>query len=349
MFTVKFSRLAIYTFLVLATVPGRPVAALPDWYTNPTRYARFSYDNYIIAPAGGGSHDMARRNALGALVTRFGAVVRVNETIIESYREFAANGMTEWASELIDISAIEIVGGMNLIGAEVVDFWTDGNGNYFALAVMNRERTRHIYSERLRASLEIIDNLTNMSDAEKHSLVGVSRLRAAAVFADMSISYATVLDVLGVPQRGLRLGEDFRREADEIAATIPIGINVTGDRARRIQGAFAGVFSSLGFRTGGVNPRYVLDVYIHIAPTGETGGAYIGPMVFAQMDLTANLTDSQTGDILLPFYFRPWPPRRAGRTLTAAENVTISEAVIRIGSEFRDELSNYLSQLHPRR
>ena len=65
-------------------------------------------------------------------------------------------------------------------------------------------------------------------------------------------------------------------------------VNVRGDRENRIQGAFAGVFSGLGFVTGGANPRFVLNVNVVNRPTDHG----VPGVVFTQLELSANLTDT---------------------------------------------------------
>ena len=338
------SGLIAFTACATSGVVPAPTPAAdpaPEW-TRGSTHERFSEHMYITAVGSGNSRHAAEMDALGRLVLRFGVDIQVDESLRETYWETMRGGtVAGWGQNVALDREVVLGGGIdNLIGAEIGDFWGNRTGSY-ALAVMNRARTVQIYSELVRANQEIIDNLTNMSAAERNTLGGFSRYQFAAVIADMNISYGAVLSVIGAPQyaQGLRRGDDFRRGAQEIAAAIPISVSVRNDRAGRIQGAFAAAFSDLGFRTGGTDPRYVLDVDVVLLPT-----EHAGRFVFARMELSANLTDT-TGAVLLPFSFNL---REGHIHLSEAENRTFISAERRISSEYRDMLSNHLSQLIPR-
>jgi len=321
-----------------ATVPVVTRAIEPGWVTGGP-HERFSGLVYLTAVGSGDSRQAAEMDAFRQLVSTFGVTVQADIRLAEVYRRTGAVATHDVAfgQEIILGTGMD-----NLIGAEIGDRWEGaGRGNSFALAVLNRERATQIYSDMIRANLETIDSLTNMSPAERNTFSGFSRYQVAAVFADMNANYAAVLSVVGTPVQGLRSGDDFRRGAQEIAAAIPVGINVSNDRAGRIQSAFARTFSDLGFRTGGANQRYMLDVNLVILPTDHAG-----QMVFSRMELSANLIDTNTGAVLLPFSFNV---REGHRTQSEAENRVFIAAEQRIDREYGDMLSDYLSQLIPGR
>ena len=201
-----------------------------------------------------------------------------------------------------------------------------------------------MYSNRIRANQDIIRNLTNMTSAERNGIDAFARYQSAAVFADMNFTYGEILVFLGAPwSEPLGRGEGFRQRWREIARAIPIGINVRNDRGGRVQGAFAGAFAGFGFRSAGANPRFVLDVNVntwrdeHLVPGVE----------FAWVEISANLTDTHTRAVLLPYGFNL---RGSGHfTLPGAENLAFNDAVQRIGWEYGDMLADYLAQLIPRR
>ena len=326
-----------------ATPVSTAVPAGPEWTRGGT-HERFHDFMYLTAVGSGNSRRAAEINAIGQLVAIFGMDIQVDERLRESYQEVMRSGAAAtWTHDVALERDVVIEAGMdNLIGAEIGDFW-ETRRNSYALAVMNRARAVQIYSEMIRANQEIIDGLTNMSAAERNTLDGFSRYQFAAVIADMNISYGAVLSVIGAPQyaQGLRRGDDFRRGAQEIATAIPISVNVRNDRAGRIQGAFAAAFSDLGFRTGGTSPRYMLDVDIVLLPTDHPGAR----VIFTRMELNANLIDTSTGAVLLPYSFNV---REGHATQSEAENRTFLVAEQRINNEYREMLSNYLSQLIPR-
>jgi len=327
--------------LVVAACATVPAAPQPEWVRDP--YTSFNRQAYLAVVGSGGSRQAAEMDALGRLAAIFGTAVQVSDTLAESYRNAVSGGaVSAWTHEVALDRTIEITAGMNLIGAEIRDFWEDGRGGNHALAVLNRADAVRIYSQMLRANLQIIDNLTALTVAERNTIDAFARYQFAAVFADMNASYAAVLTVVGAPQyaQGLRSGDDFRLEAREIVRAIPIEITVQNDRAGRIQGAFARVFSDIGFRSGGASPRYVLDVDVNIQPVDNPGAQFL----FTRIELAANLVDTETGTVLLPFTFNL---REGHLTLAEAENRAFRTAEQRINVEYRNMLSRYLSRLIP--
>jgi len=255
---------------------------------------------------------------------------------------------TEWAYEMVFESDIEVIAGMHLMGASIGPSWEDGRGTHFALAVLDRATAVMLYLGRVRANRDIIDNLTNFTNvpvASRNTIEGFSRFHLAAMFADMSFAYEEILLVLGVPRGGTpsRRGEYYRRIAQDIAATIPIGINIrTGnDMAGRIQGAFAGVLSEFGLRTvraGEGNPRYMLDVDIIVQPFDEPGS----PFVFVRVEVIANLINTGTRAVVLPYNFIG---EQEGHTdLLGAADRAFSVAEARIGSEYMGYLLRLISR-----
>ena len=327
-----------------------PVAARamePGWVTGGP-HDRFVSSAYLTAVGSGDSRQAAEMDAFRALVSTFGVTVQADIRLAEVYRRTGAVATHDVAfgQEIILGAGMD-----NLIGAEIGDRWEGaGRGNSFALAVLNRTRATRIYSDMIRSNLEIIDNLTNMPPAERNSFAGFSRYQFAAVIADMNANYAAVLSVVGSPVHGLRSGDDFRRGAQEIAAAIPVGITVSNDRAGRIQGAFARAFSDLGFRTGGANQRYVLEVNLYVRPTDHAAPTEEPDepprVVFSRMELSADLIDTARGAVLLPFRFNV---RQGHRTQSEAENQVFIAAEQRIDREYGDMLSDYLFQLIPGR
>jgi len=341
--------LCLVVLFVACATTGPAVAASPEW-TRGGAHAGFGSATHITAVGMGNSRHAAEMDALGRLTLQFGMGIRVDERLRESYWEAMRDGAAAtWGQDIALDRDVVVAGGIdNLIGAEIGDFWESPDGSSYALAVMNRARTVQIYSEMVRANQEIIANLTSMSVAERNTLDGFSRYQFAAMIADMNISYGAVLSFAGAPQyaQGLRRGDEFRRSAQEVAAAIPIGINITNDRDGRIQGAFSRAFSDLGFRTGGTNQRYMLNVSITAEPEDRPplvrGDTVI---VFARMALTANLVDTSTGAVLLPFSFTQ---REGHNTPALAENQTFIRAQQRIDREYSGLLSDYLSRLLPR-
>jgi len=301
---------------------------------------------YVAAVGFAADRAMAEKNALGNLVAFFGQSIQADQTITQTYQEAIKNGVTAgWTDNLAVQNTIRTSASMDtLVGAEIKEVWLDSRRNtYYVAAVMEKARTAQLYTEMIQANQNIINNLVAMSPSEKNSLEGFSRYQFAATIADINISYGNLLRLIdaAVPA-GLVKGDEYRLEAQNITRAIPVGVTVTNDKSGRIQGAFAKSLSDLGFRSGGTNARYVLRVNITVSPVELAGNAN----KFARMELSANLTDTSSGSVLLPYTFNN---REGHTTLSEAENRTYAMAERKINDEYTKLLNNYLSQLLPKR
>jgi len=230
----------------------------------------------------------------------------------------------------------------SLVGAEIGDTWDDGKGTFSAVAVLNKAKAAQIYTGMIKTNQTMINNLINIPANQKNTLEGYSRYQFAAVVADINYSYGNLLSVIGSPVQGLAKGDDYRLEAKNITKTIPVAIRVQNDKSNRIQGAFAKALSGIGFQSGGSNSSYVLDVNVSSQPVTIQGNAYL----FTRVEVTANLTDTSNGSVLLPYNFNT----REGHTSQAeADNRAILAAERKIGDDYAKLLNNYLSQLLPKK
>jgi len=304
------------------------------------------YDNshYVAAVGNASSRDMAEKNALANLIAIFGQSIKADQTIVNTYHEAVKNGVSNWTDNIAMQNTINITASMDtLIGAEVKEVWFDSRSVHYAVAVMEKARTAQVYNDLIKANQNMIANLINMKDTEKNSLEGFSRYQFAAAVADINIAYGNVLRVIGSPvPAGLVKGDNYRLEAQNITKAIPVGIIVKNDKSGRIQGAFAKAFSDAGFRSGGNNSRYVLNVDITISPVDYPNN----PNKFARIELGANLTDTSVNSVLLPYNFNS----REGHTTAAeAENRAYMAAERKINEEYKNLLSDYLNQLLPKK
>ena len=312
----------------------------PVWVDSPEM--AYNRNQYIIGRGQGTSQDLAERNALANLTAFFGQSVQVDQTITNTYFEAVRSGVTtDWIDDFSMQNTVRTRTTMDaLIGAEIREIWHDTRGNtFYALAVMDRATTAQIYADMIRANQVMIGNLINIPDEERSSLFGYSRFLFAAVVADVNVTYSNLLSVIGIPFSGdIVNGNAYRLESQNIAHTIPIGVRVVNDRSGRIQGAFARVFSELGFRSGGSNERYVCEVIVNFSPVELANN----PNQFVRIELSANLTDTNRGIVLLPWNFNE---RHGHLNVSEAENRAIAGAERKIQDEYGDYLSSYLARM----
>jgi lysophospholipase L1-like esterase len=86
----------------------------------------------------------------------------------------------------------------------------------------------------------------------------------------------------------------------------------------------------------------VLEVGINVSPADYPNNT----TKFVRIELGANLTDVISEMVLLPYNFTP-PLREGGNTVSEAENRVYITAERKIAEEYKNKLSNYLSQLLP--
>jgi hypothetical protein len=287
---------------------------------------------------------MAEKNAYANLSAFFGQSIQADQTITNTYREAVRNGITEGWTDRIDLQNTIKTSVLvdTLLGAEIKEVWYDTrNVMYYAAAVMEKPRTARLYNDMIRANQDVISNLINMNQSEKNSLEGFARYQFAATVADINITYENVVKLVGgAAPGGLKPGNEYRFEAQNITKTIPVGIRVRNDKAGRIEGAFAKSLSDLGFRSGGTNSRYMLVADITTSPVDLPQN----PNKFSRIEVDAKLTDN--GITLLPYNIN----RREGHlTLAEAENRAYNAAERTITEEYKTTLNNYLSGMIPKR
>ena len=321
--------------------PGsRAEAAPPDWTRDP--YTRYSSREYLAAVGTGSSRQDAERNALANLIAQFGQSIHVDERISTTYNEAVRGGVSMWSEVTSAETIIALSTSLDtLIGAEIGEAWY-GSGTHYVAAILNRERAIRSYTALAEANLAMIDHLTAMPGSERNTFNGYARFQFAAAIADVTLSYGNLLSQLGAPLSGLGNGDMLRLEASAILANIPIFISVEReeDPTGRIQGAFARALSSLGFQSGGINPRYILEIGVSLSPVDIPGNSFI----FSRIEISANLRDSLNNTILLPYSLNA---REGHTSQSEADNRAILIAERRIYEEYTVQFNNYLSSLLP--
>jgi len=332
-----FNTIAKYTLILFiflnfscASVPSAqqspqavtPADSRPVWVSN--RYSEFDRSRYIAEVGAASTREMAESQALANIARQFETSISADQTLVNNYQEFVRNGMTSWSENTTNQEIIRTASNIDfLVGTEIRAVWHDTRTNTFhAVAVMEKARAIPVYMEIIQANFDLINNLTTMSQQEKNTLEGYSRYWYAGVIADMNRTYANIVTLLGTaPTQSIVSGNNYRLEAQNILRNIPIEITVINDSNRRIQNAFSAAVSDLGFRTGGNNSRYKLEVNVITTPRPSRDG-----FEQAYIDISANIIDRQTNAVLFPYSF-PSPYHEGHRTYSEAVNRCYNTAV----------------------
>jgi hypothetical protein len=315
------------------------ISAEPSWVRDP--YTKYDRQAYVAAVGSANSREMAEKSAVGKLVAIFGQNIQVDEKTSSSYREAAKNGViANWSENTAVDTAITTSTGMpSLIGAEILDRWDNGK-NFYATAVLNKPKAAQLYSDMVKSNQAMIEKLINIPPEEKNTLNGFARYQFAATVAEMTASYVYLLSVIGGIVPAFKRGNDYRLEAADINKAIQVGLSVHNDKSGRIQGAFAKALSDFGFSSGGSNPPYLLDVYITAAPAVIVNNTF----KFTRIELKADLKESKTGIVLLPYDF---DGREGHTSQEEADNRAYAYAEQKINDEYSSLFKSYLSSLLP--
>ena len=206
---------------------------------------------------------------------------------------------------------------------------------------MEKAATARLYTGMIQDNQKIIDTLVPAAD--RSSLDSLARYQFAAAIAEGNEVFANVLSVIGAPiPAGVKRPEDYRLEASNILKTIPVSVIVQNDRDDRIRAAFAAVFSAAGFRTGGNNSRYKLQVRLSLSEEQFPNQT----VKFARYVIDGNFTDTASGAVLFPYNING---REGHPTLPEAETRAVRAAEQKIKEGYAEALSAFLSQLIPKK
>jgi hypothetical protein len=313
--------------------------AQPLWVTEP--YSVYDQASFVAAVGHGSSRDAAGRNALTALTAFFGQSIQSELQALSAYMEAVADGTIRVSSGTNTITeAVRISVDMDtLAGAEIRDFWYDQKSVYYAAAVMEKAPAAKLYTDLIVSNLRIINELANLSDGEKYSLDGVVNYNRAASIADASALFINVLSLIGSAEDfyTLKKGDEYRLQAAEIIKRIPIRVQVNNDRADRIKGAFSAVLTQMGFRTGGTDSRYVLDVKTILSEVVRDD-----PYKWYRYEINAELIDTRNRMVLVSYSINN---RNGHSQLEEAEKRAVAHAEEKILESFGTVLGEYLTRL----
>jgi hypothetical protein len=257
-----------------------PSAVYPDWF-------------FISAIGIGAGRQDAERNAIAALTSFFKQSVSSRVSITDTERQVNGGSFSESnMSQFIEVStALD-----NLMGAEIKEAWNDtGNRIWYAAAVMEKDKCAGLYAAELdKTALEIKSLIAMPEDLTFEAIPRCRRARELIFKAD---TCALVLFTLGgqnrQPEISLLAGEV--NAAYDRARSIPVDVRVRGDSNGRIRAAFSSALTAEGFRTGGRDSRFAVEVTLSIFPAPRT--AYFN----SRYTVDAALMDTSTGAELFTF------------------------------------------------
>ncbi|GHV01751.1 hypothetical protein FACS189485_00680 [Spirochaetia bacterium] len=329
------------------TVKAPPQAsrggAEPAWVMDP--YRLYSRDRYMAAVGFAPNRSEAEKKALAALAALFGQSVKADFSAATMYSEAVSKGIISVSENTSIRDQVATAASMDsLMGAEIGNVWDDAKGTVYAAAYMDREKTIVIYTELIRSNQRNIDELTDMSPAEKNSFDGIARYRLAASMAGINAKYANVISQAGGSASSLNLksADSYSLEASAIQKAITVVVTVEGDRANRIRDAFAKALQGEGLRTRGNNPPYELEVSISLGEVSFPNNNN----KFCRYVASANLIENETGTVLISFNVAD---REGHATYEGAQTAAYTAIEREIAEKYPATLKEYLASLLPQK
>jgi hypothetical protein len=301
----------------------------PLWTDNPSA----EYPNRLYASAVGIGRDRRRAEnaALGALTAYFKQSITSTITMTDS--EWQVNNSS--ISESFMSQSIEAVAALDtLIGAEIKNTWEDGNGNWYAAAVMEKAKCRDLYSGEIDKAIDEIDVLIDTSHGVSFETIAKCK-RAQGILGQADV-YALILAMLDGPNRQSELSQLVFPIAGVLAEArnIPVDVRINGDTEGRFRAAFAGAFTAAGFRTGNRNSRFALEAAVTMSAAPQNR------FFNTRYTIDAVLKDTQTGAELFTYNAANRESHVASQA--DADNRAIIGAERKITEEFPKILQEYL-------
>jgi len=314
----------------------------PRWVNDP--YSIYSRDQYIAAVGFDDDRAEAEKKAIASLVSVFGRSVRSDISAAELYSQAVTQGHINISENKNLQEAIVSAASLDsLIGAQIGNVWVNDRGRVYALAFIEKEKAAAIYTEIARMNQLNINNITAMSDAEKHTFDGYARYKIASNIAAVNAQYANIITALGGSTASLNLSTaaSLNLETSNILRNIAINLNVEGDSSNRIQGIFARIINREGLRIQENNAPYTLSVVLTLTEADVPNNRNS----FCDFVITANLIENLSGAVLLSFTNTGREShlsydRAAARALTAAERA--------INAQYPALFKDYLAKVWPR-
>lgn len=336
--------LKIITFFILVNIFLPFVYASdketpPNWIENP--YEAYAESGYLVIVGEGTSRKEAEANAIESLAAIFSRNIDSKTDSSLNYKS-SQNETAKIDKKIVkDISISTNI--KDLVGVEIKENWSSGDGKYYALAVLDKTKAIIVYREKINSNNKAISELINIPDKEKNTITEYSRYNAAYKKAVENEIYASYLMILNPTASVISTKPDFnlnslKMKCLDILKDIPIKVTVEGDKNSKLKTAFSDVLNSTGFKTSELkNSKYALSVKLTISDEVIPGNN----KTIIRYSLTAEFVDVILNESLIPFSI-------SGREIhfnkTNAESKALMVLEKKIKKDFKKVFEEYLNQ-----
>ena len=224
----------------------------PSWINEP--YSNYQ-TGYFVAVGNDKTKSIAEINAVSELTGIFSRDVQSNTVANSSMTQIEEDNISSLISEQNLNQQITVsIDQRNLIGIEIAEtFYDDNKDQWYALAVLDKQKAEKIYSKEIEASYKNINQNYNESKNKTNNFDKLRYLYKCKKEAQYVQSLIVRLQVINFEaaetiQRTDISENKFYIEFNNIASKIPISIQVNNDLNNEIKIACSDVFESYGFK-----------------------------------------------------------------------------------------------------
>ena len=311
----------------------------PAWINEP--YSVYQ-TGYFVAVGNDKTKNIAELNAVSELAGIFSRDVKSNMVANSSITQKEEDNISSLISEQnLNQQIIVNIDQRNLIGIEIIEtFFDDNKEQWYALAVLDKQKTEKIYSKEIETSYKNINQNYKESKIKTNDFDKLHYLYKCKKEAQYVHSLIVRLQVINFEaaetiQRTDISENKFNIEFNNIANKIPIFIQVNNDLNDEIKIACSDVFESYGFKIQ-EQANNVLSVDLE----NNFRTVYDPDAVYCESNISINL--KLAGEqIVFPFNYTN---RAAGRNQVLAQKKEYNNLSTIIKSEYKKLIENILLQ-----
>ena len=311
----------------------------PAWINEP--YSTYK-TGYFVAVGNNKTKNIAELNAVSELAGIFSRDVKSSSIANSSMTKIEEDSISTLISEQNLNQQITVnIDQRNLIGIEIAETFFDNNKEqWYALAVLDKQKAEKIYSKEIEASYKNINQNYNEAKNKTNNFDKLSYLykcKKGAMYVQSLIVRLQVINFEAAEtiQRTDISENKFNIEFNNIANKVPISIQVNNDLNNEIKIACSDVFESYGFKIQ-EQANNVLSVDLE----NNFRTVYDPDAVYCESNVTIRLNLSGE-QIVFPFNYTN---RAAGKNQELAQKKEYNNLSTIIKSEYKKQIENILLQ-----
>ncbi|MGN0729904.1 hypothetical protein [Treponema sp.] len=233
----------------------------PEWVSAPKNI--YSADQYFSYVGKSKNRAQAELLAVEGIAAVFEQKINSASTVSSRMEKAGSEGKVAVAKvQNFSSKIMRSVDVDSLVGVELKEFWTDGEKNVYALAVLDKQKAAELYSGMIQKNNGEISKLLNVSTDDEFSLENYARIDFAREISCINEKYLSRLSVVDFSkaselEKKTVSSAEINSRLLEIARQIPVYVYFKNDPDGRVQAGCSRILSSFGFRTSqDKNERY---------------------------------------------------------------------------------------------